>query len=71
MTITDITAALNAYDGDNIWADIIWQLGPDEAATEALDPSGASDVFVVAGQVIRHLEGLGWRHVGPYVPDSE
>ena len=36
--------ALNTYEGDNIWQDIIIDLpGYNEAYTAELDPSGASD----------------------------
>lgn len=45
---------LNGYAGDNIWQDIILDLVDlDHAATEALDPSGASDRFaLVDGTVV-------------------
>lgn len=51
MTMADrLSAALNVYKGDNEWEDVIrsgsdWRL--DEAATEAADSSGMSDVVVL------------------------
>ena len=51
MNVVDM---LNSYSGsgDNIWQDVILDLpGYDEAATEAIDPSGASDRFVADGVI--------------------
>lgn len=51
MTMADrLAAALNAYEGDNPWEDVIraggdWRL--DEAATEAADPQGSSDLAIL------------------------
>ena len=54
-----ILAKLNAYDGDNIWQDVIYSLDVDEDATDDLD-EGRSDVFALTnGTVIRH-DGSEW-----------
>ncbi|MFO7173943.1 MAG: hypothetical protein DIU70_013435 [Bacillota bacterium] len=51
MTMADeLAIALNAYEGDNPWEDVIraggdWRL--DEAATEAADPQGSSDLAIL------------------------
>lgn len=53
-----IVDRLNAYDGDNIWQDVILPLGIDEDATERLDPEYGSDVFVLEdGRVFVHQPG--------------
>lgn len=51
---------LNAYEGDNIWQDVVLNIpGYDEDATEAIDPSGASDRFVAGGVTYRHEASRG------------
>lgn len=52
---TQTLTALNAYNGINIWQDVILTLdGYDETATEAIDPNGQSDRFVAAGITYRY-----------------
>ncbi len=56
-TITALLDELNAYEGDNIWQDVILtQPGYDEDSTVDLDPNGRSDVAVVGGHVLRWIE---------------
>ena len=61
MNATDsILTTLNAYDGDNIWQDVIYDLDVDQDTTDALDPSGRSDVIALTdGRVFRH-DGIEW-----------
>lgn len=48
MNTTDaILDRLNSYRGDDVWNDVIRGTDLDEAATDAADPTGASDVFVL------------------------
>jgi prevent-host-death family protein len=55
IAIIDKLNAYEAGEGTNIWQDIILDLDEyDAAATEELDPSGASDRFALAdGTIIR------------------
>jgi hypothetical protein len=55
MTGIQITSQLNAYDGDNIWQDVILGLDDyDESATDAID-TGQHDRFALDdGTVIRY-----------------
>lgn len=57
---------LNAYQGENIWPDLILSLdGYDEAATAAID--SASDRFVAAGQIYRYDgQNSRWYAAGEY-----
>ena len=54
---------LNAYDGDNIWEDVIHPFGFDHDATALADPSGMSDlVILLDGTWIVYDEPTGtWR----------
>ena len=45
-TVHDVIAMLNAYEGDNIWQDVIHSFDIDEDATDEVD-TGRSDVFGV------------------------
>lgn len=42
---TKTLAQLEDYDGDNIWEDVIYGLGYDEATTNRVDPSSRGDRF--------------------------
>jgi len=45
---------LNAYEGDNIWQDVIYGLDFDRDATEAADPNYHNDVVVLdSGETVR------------------
>ncbi len=59
MNTLTLTAALNAYTGDNIWQDIILGLDAyDEAETDAID-AGQSDRFATGdGTEYRCVEGV-------------
>ena len=38
----ELVEALNTYDGDNLWEDIVWAIcGPDDVDTKASDRAGA------------------------------
>lgn len=72
----EVLNRLNDYTGDNIWQDVILQDGIiafDEEATAAIDPSHASDRFVlVDGTIIRWDAASGqWYEAGEYAPDDE
>lgn len=46
-TAQEIADRLNAYEGDNIWQDVICGLDIDQDAIEAADPNGASNVVIL------------------------
>lgn len=62
MKLVDLIEELNAYDGIDVWGDLIYPEGFDLEATEALDPSCRSDVFVTldGDVVIRSEQTGGW-----------
>lgn len=60
MRTDDILVALNAYEGENIWQDVIGRLDVDEDATDAID-LGMNDRFVLAtGETVKHHDNTGW-----------
>ncbi|MGI5213411.1 hypothetical protein [Plantactinospora sp. CA-290183] len=70
VSVPAVLDQLNAYTGDNIWQDVIAHLDYDEAATEAIDPSDASDRFVLDGRIIR-CNGDTWYDAGEYPAQGE
>ena len=58
-----IIDALNDYNGDNLWQDVIYSqldLDIDEDTLDELDPSGASTILPLAdGRVFRYSEQYG------------
>lgn len=62
--LEETLAQLNAYEGDNVWQDIILGLdGYDEAGTDEID-TGASDRFAtIWGEIIRwDAQARRWYH---------
>jgi hypothetical protein len=61
--IIEIVDALNEYEGDNIWEDIIYHLPIDDAAIRVADPTYMSDTIILRdGTRIIWFEGEGvWR----------
>lgn len=54
LTAQQIADMLNAYEGDNIFQDLVYGIDSyDPEATEAADPSGKMDVYVFAGTEVR------------------
>lgn len=51
-TAQEIADQLNAYEGDNIWQDVISGLDIDQDAIEAADPNGASNVVVLRDRTV-------------------
>lgn len=48
MNTDEILAALNAYEGSNIWEDLIRSIpGYDDLATEIIDPACYNNIFVL------------------------
>lgn len=54
MNTNNILEALNNYDGDNIWDDVIETIAYDQAATDEID-KGQNDVFIADGVEYRHI----------------
>ncbi len=54
LTAQQIADQLNAYEGDNIFQDLVYGIDSyDPEATEAADPSGKMNVYVFAGTEVR------------------
>lgn len=59
--IDNAITTLDAYEGDNIWQDVIFSLdGYDDDASVALGADQGSDVVVIDGTVIRYWATSGW-----------
>lgn len=56
-----ITSTLNAYDGDNVWQDVILGLSDyDDEATDAIDEGGSSDRLALSdGTIIVYAHERG------------
>ena len=62
VIVNRVLADLNAYTGDNIWQDVIYKIEPylDDAAIDAADPSGRSDIIILTtGEKFQFIDSAG------------